>query len=142
MARRPKWTIAAVGFLVTTCTFVVLADPLGWFSKAPFEWIDTDLEGRISISISGWPDGSVEALVRPRRELAEDEFPSYGHISINDTVYKFAPRTDKNGEWTFYASLPVGAVPLNGDFVCEILIKDRTDAVIFRSGFEYESNSE
>ncbi len=133
MKRKKIWILT----LCAGITATTIADPLGWFERAPFEWSGTDLDEKISFDIAGWPDGSAEALIRPLYELPESERPGYGVIRINDKSFKFAPRKDRDDKWTFYASVPVDTIPLTGEFEFEMEIQDNTGKTMLKRSFEY-----
>ncbi len=135
MRLRSIWIL---GLLVGLTGLTAVADPMGWFKDPPFECSGTDPDEKIKFTIYAWADGSVEAIIRPLRELSAVELPNSGSIKINEQEYKFAPREDKEGKWTFYASVPVRGIPLDANFTFSMIIKDGNGVAMLDEGFDYE----
>lgn len=118
--------IAAFCVLAAISGVTALADPLGWFSKPPLEYVGNDFHDRVEYRVAVWDDGSVEAIVTPKVDLPEEQRPAVGEIRVNDKAYRFAKRKNQEGKDTLYASLPVGAIPIHGDFTLSIVVEDST----------------
>ncbi len=118
--------VCIVGMLLAACGLSAVADPLGWFDKAPFEYNGNDFHDRIEFRVSVGKAGSAEAIVMPKVELEDDQLPRTGKITVNDKVYKFAELKDREGRYTLYASLPVEAIPVKGNFTFAMIVEDAT----------------
>ncbi|MCB9853607.1 MAG: hypothetical protein H6819_10970 [Phycisphaerales bacterium] len=118
--------LSAILVLVGLTAMTAVADPLGWFDKAPFEYSGNDFHDRIEFQALVWPDGSAEVLVKPKRQLPPEQLPAAGLITVNTKEYKFAKRDDRDGNPTLYASLPVEAIPMEGQVIVSMTVTDET----------------
>lgn len=134
--------LSSILVLVGVTAMTAVADPLGWFNDAPFEYSGNDFHDRIEFQALVWPDGSAEVLVKPKRALPLEQLPAEGLITINSKEYKFAKRKDRDGNPTLYASLPVGAIPMQGELVVSMTVTDETGYKLIDENAEMNLNDE
>lgn len=103
-----------------------LADPMGW-NESPLFTFKGEGRGRtVDFIIEVWEDGSAVYRVVPKVDLPEEKLPTVGSIILNGKEFKFAQRETKEGKKYLFASLPVGAVPLDGNYEYTAKIYDGT----------------
>ena len=123
MSGKARNILLAAGVLLSASAVTVVADPLGWFSLANFEWTGSDLKSRVNFSIGAWKDGSAEFVVEPIGESPPlENIPHSGEVWINEKVYQFGEREIEAGRKVLYASIPVGGLPLATGFAFEMWV--------------------
>lgn len=117
---------ATLSALISVTAITAYADPLGWFKTPPVRFYGRDVDRRIEYSFGFWEDGSGELIVTPTRELPDEQLPAAGLVTVENQEYRFSQRKDKEGKTVLYASLPVGAIPVDSAFYVSVVVEDAT----------------